>query len=152
VRFLLSLPPVSSNPALQPRPRDESAHLSDENTKLALVRTIVALDRTLMAWIRTSTSLVSFGFTIYKFFQTLREEEGLPRSHHLLDPRRVALVLIGLGVGALVLATIEYRGQLKALLADFHGYSPIRHSIALAVAMTISGFGVLALVLVLLRQ
>ena len=26
-----------------------------------------------MAWIRTSLSMISFGFTIYKFFQYLRE-------------------------------------------------------------------------------
>ena len=31
---------------------------------------MVALDRTLMAWVRTATSLISFGFTIYKFFSS----------------------------------------------------------------------------------
>jgi putative membrane protein len=142
---------MSSNPVLQQRASDP-APLIDQNTKLALVRTIVALDRTLMAWVRTSASLVSFGFTIYKFFQTLRETEGLERSNRLLEPRGVALVLIALGVVMLVLATIEYRGQLKELLADFHGYSPIRHTTTLGVAMTISSLGILALVLVFLRQ
>ena len=41
-------------------------------TKLAVERTRLAYERTLMAWVRTSTSLISFGFTIYKFFQYLR--------------------------------------------------------------------------------
>jgi len=38
-------------------------------TKLAVDRTRLAYERTLMAWIRTATSLITFGFTIYKFFQ-----------------------------------------------------------------------------------
>jgi putative membrane protein len=144
---------MSSNPALQqPRSAGDPAPQIDQNTKLALVRTIVALDRTLMAWVRTSASLVSFGFTIYKVFQTLREAEGVARSHRLLEPRGVALVLIALGIGTLVLAIIEYRVQLKQLLADFRGYSPIRHPVTLAVAVTISSLGILALILVFLRQ
>jgi putative membrane protein len=44
-------------------------------TQLAVERTTLAHERTLMAWVRTSVSLISFGFTIYKFFQYLRESE-----------------------------------------------------------------------------
>ena len=40
------------------------------NNQLALDRTRLAYERTLMAWVRTATSLISFGFTIYKFFGT----------------------------------------------------------------------------------
>jgi uncharacterized membrane protein YidH (DUF202 family) len=36
---------------------------------LAVERTRVAYDRTMLAWTRTATSLITFGFTIYKFFQ-----------------------------------------------------------------------------------
>jgi putative membrane protein len=36
---------------------------------LAVDRTWLAHERTLMAWVRTATSMISFGFTIYKFFQ-----------------------------------------------------------------------------------
>ena len=43
-------------------------------TRLAVERTRLAYERTLMAWTRTATSLISFGFTIYKFFQYLRED------------------------------------------------------------------------------
>ncbi len=45
-----------------------AAHIPG-STELALDRTYLAHDRTLMAWVRTATSLISFGFTIYKFFQ-----------------------------------------------------------------------------------
>jgi putative membrane protein len=37
-------------------------------TKLAVERTRLAYERTLMAWVRTATSLISFGFTLFKFF------------------------------------------------------------------------------------
>ena len=43
------------------------------NTDLAFERTMLAHERTLMAWIRTATSMISFGFTIYKFFQELNK-------------------------------------------------------------------------------
>ena len=123
----------------------------DDRTKLALVRTVVALDRTLMAWVRTATSLISFGFTIYKFFQALREGQPVG-ERHLLTPRGVALVLIGLGVASLAVATVEYRSQLRELAASFAQYGPIRRSPALAVATTLSGLGAVGFVLVFLRQ
>src|SRR5262245_48613828 len=90
-----------------------STELADKRTSLAVTRTIVALDRTLMAWVRTSTSLISFGFTIYKFFQYLKSDTSLTDADRmrLLSPRGVALVMIGLGVIALTLATIDYRKQ-----------------------------------------
>ncbi len=54
-----------------------SASLSQlpDSTALAVERTRLAHERTLMAWVRTSVSLISFGFTIYKFFEYLRESE-----------------------------------------------------------------------------
>jgi putative membrane protein len=123
--------------------------LADERTKLAVTRTIVALDRTLMAWIRTATSLISFGFTIYKFFQGLNEEDAAGR---LMSPRGVGLVMIGLGVGGLVMAIIEYRRQMRDLQTTFSAYGPFHRSVGPAVATVISGLGILGFVLVLLRQ
>lgn len=123
---------------------------ADDRTKLALLRTVIALDRTLMAWVRTATSLISFGFTIYKFFQALRANEPAG-AEHLMTPRAVGLVLIALGVGSLLVATIEYRRQMHHLDTEFHRFGPIRHSPALAVAAVISGLGVLGFVMVFLR-
>ena len=39
-----------------------------DQVHLALERTYLAHERTLMAWVRTATSLITFGFSIYKFF------------------------------------------------------------------------------------
>ena len=59
----------------------------------------------MMAWIRTATSLITFGFTIYKFFQL----EGLGRAQQgrLMGPRGFAFLLVSIGLISLLLATIE---------------------------------------------
>jgi uncharacterized protein DUF2490/uncharacterized protein DUF202 len=61
------------------------------SAQLALDRTRLAHDRTLMAWVRTATSLISFGFTIYKFFQYLHEKGEASPERYLIGPREFAL-------------------------------------------------------------
>lgn len=117
-------------------------------TKLAVERTRLAHERTLMAWVRTATSLISFGFTIYKAFDYLRAREPAV-SHGLLAPRHFALVMIGLGIGALILATTQHRRDLRTLAAD---YGPQPRSTSASVATAVSILGLVALVLVFLRQ
>jgi putative membrane protein len=127
-------------------------HKTNDATRLALSRTILAHERTLMAWVRTSTSMISFGFTIYKFFQFVQDDRAAQHAEKLLEPRGVALVMILIGVGGLVLATIDYRHQMDVLRRDYDAYSPSRGSIVLAVATMVAGLGVLGFVLVFLRQ
>ena len=130
---------------------DQTKEPLNISTKLAFDRTRLAHDRTLMAWVRTATSLISFGFTIYKFFQALRESQ--PESEaHLMTPRGVGLVMIGLGVAGLLVATLEYRSQIRELHDTYQQFGPFRRSPAFAVASVISGLGVLGFVLVFLRQ
>ena len=127
-------------------------HPTNDATRLALSRTILAHERTLMAWVRTSTSMISFGFTIYKFFQFVQGDRSVPHAEKLLEPRGVALVMILIGVGGLVLATIDYRHQLDVLRRDYDAYALSHGSIVLAVATMVAGLGVLGFVLVFLRQ
>ena len=75
-------------------------------------RTIMAADRTLMAWIRTSLSMYSFGFTIYKFLDTMAQQGQLERSG---SPRAVGLFLVALGTLTVVFGTISYWVTLKDL-------------------------------------
>ena len=84
-------------------------------TQLAAERTRLAHERTLMAWIRTATSLISFGFTIYKFFQFLREQNepsALPSTSRVRAS--FALLMILAGLVALVLATVQHRRDIKS--------------------------------------
>lgn len=88
--------------------------LAAERTGLAVRRSLMAADRTLMAWIRTALSMISFGFTIYKLLEGLKEK-GVVLLLHANSPRNIGLFLIGLGTLSMVMGTIEYWQELKEL-------------------------------------
>jgi putative membrane protein len=130
----------------------DRTHLADERTGLALDRTRLAHERTLMAWVRTAVSLISFGFTIYKFFQGLHDAKQVSEVRHLVGARGFAMAMIGLGVGSLILATIQHRGEMKALTSQYPQYGPVPRSTSLVVASIVACLGILAFMIVLLRQ
>jgi putative membrane protein len=130
----------------------DRTHLADDRTSLALDRTRLAHERTLMAWVRTATSLISFGFTIYKFFQGLRDAEKIETARRLIGPRGFALILIGLGIGSLVLATIQHRAEMKKLDREYSQYGPPPRSTSTIVATVVGALGIMALILVILHQ
>jgi putative membrane protein len=115
------------------------------STDLALTRTNLAYDRTLMAWVRTATSLISFGFTIYKFFQF---EAGQRAAHTdlLLGPRTFAVVMIAIGIIALAMATTH--SLVRAHGMRKQGFK-VPFSPATVLAGLVSGLGLLSLGLVL---
>lgn len=118
-------------------------------TELALDRTHLAHDRTLMAWVRTATSLISFGFTIYKFFQYLREKSESPSAERLLGPHDFALLMISIGLISLLLATIQHWQFRKKLKQK---YQVTGFPLTMIMAALISLLGILALIAVILRQ
>ena len=84
---------------------------------LALDRTRMASERTLMAWVRTALSMISFGFTIYKFLQVIQEQDRL----HVLRsqaPRDVGLTLTGIGTFAVIIACVQHWKYVKKLRPD----------------------------------
>jgi putative membrane protein len=117
----------------------------DTSTRLAVERTRLANERTLMAWIRTSTSLIAFGFTIFKFFQYLATEE---HRRTIVSPWIVGMVMILIGLTGLALAWVQHRQQMKALRAEV-GAMP--YSISGIMAGLIAVLGAIALVVVVLR-
>ena len=119
----------------------------DTNTRLAVERTRLAYERTMMAWVRTGTSLISFGFSIHKFFQ-LQIERNAAATTHRIGPREFALIMIGTGLVALLLSTIEHRQSMQSLRATF---GPQPRSVAAIVAAIVSVLGLVALVAVLFR-
>jgi putative membrane protein len=81
--------------------------LAVERTDMGTARTLMAADRSLMACMRTSLSMLSFGFTIYKFLLYVRES----LSNNILKaqgPRRFGLILIALGTVSMVFGLIDY--------------------------------------------
>lgn len=119
---------------------DRSTELAEQRTELAFERTRIAADRTLMAWIRTALAMISFGFTIYKFLEAFRQAErytgGRPNA-----PRNLGLALIGVGTGALIVATIQHYQTMKKLE---RAGRPLLWSLTIIVALFVTLIGILA--------
>jgi len=120
---------------------DIATRLAHERTDAATTRTRMAAERTLMAWIRTSLSMISFGFTILKFFEYLHESQGPLGQFHGERARHLGLVLIILGTLILIPAIIQNHGLMKRLSMLDKG-SP--WSLSLIVAILVCGFGLFA--------
>lgn len=131
---------AAAAPAVNLRPMDRS-------TQLAVERTRLAYERTLMAWVRTATGLISFGFTVYKFFEFELAKNPTP-IRHLVSPRLFAMIMIGIGLVALALSVAEHRRQVRQLEGESGAMPP---SLAGVVATLISIMGLLAFVAVLFR-
>ena len=125
----------------------ESALALDDSTQLGLERTRASYEQTLMSWIKTATSLITFGFSIYKFFQI--EAPGAGQQNRLIGPREFAFMLVSIGFASLPLAIFEYRQSIRALGAQ---YAVKRRSLAVAVAALISILGVFALLAMIFRE
>jgi putative membrane protein len=118
---------------------------------LAVERTRLAHERTLIAWLRTALSMISFGFTIYKFFQYEIGKGAPAATERLLSPRGFALIMIGTGLVALLMSTIQHREGMKRLRAE-SGLATVPISIATVVAALFSVLGILAFLAVLFQE
>jgi putative membrane protein len=130
-----------SNPGTAPPPLDAN--------QLALDRTRLAHERTLLAWIRTATGLITFGFSIHKFFQFQHDTAGVAAQHRLIGPREFAIGTITLGLVALLMATWEHTANTRALRAQ----DPrVPRSLAGLFGALISVLGLLGLFSAIFRQ
>ena len=130
---------------------DHTVHDPDPNTLLAMQRNVMASDRTLMAWIRTSLSLIGFGFTLAKVFQSLAEEHVIIRgpAGNIWSAQAVGMALLVLGVFALVAAIFDHHHDLKQLRAA--GLAR-RFSLPTAVASVLAIVGCMGLLSVTMRH
>lgn len=113
-----------------------------DSTEMAVSRTVMAADRSLMAWVRTGLSLISFGFTIYKFLDYSREQ--LIASGKVLEgissPKVVGLFMVGMGILSLIFGTIENISTVRVLRGR---YNIRRKRYALTMAVMITLFGLI---------
>jgi len=129
------------------KPSASTERPMDINTKLAFERTNLAHERTMMAWVRTATGLITFGFTIYKFFE-LEKENILGPHHQVIRPHHFAMVMIAIGILSLVMATIEH---LQHVMSMRKQHVEMRRSLAAWVAGLMSVLGLLAMAAVIFR-
>ena len=120
--------------------KGKATDAAPDQMTLALERTFLAHERTLMAWTRTATSLITFGFTLYKFFEYLRERPETTAAARPLGARAFGLTMIGIGVVTLIVAAAQHRIQMRRLAAH---YPDAPMSLALLLAGLIAVLGIL---------
>ncbi|HRY89196.1 MAG TPA: DUF202 domain-containing protein [Rubrivivax sp.] len=118
----------------------------DALTRLAFERTRVAYERTLMAWVRTAASLITFGFSVYKFFQI--EMKPAVAMSGGIGARGFGLTLIAIGLLALLLGTGEHWRDLRMLRPQ---YPDMPRSMSVWVGGLIGALGLFALVATIQR-
>jgi putative membrane protein len=119
----------------------------DTSTRLAYDRTRLAYENTMMAWVRTATSLITFGFSVYKFF-----EFDIKRGQEfsgMIGPREFGLMMITFGLISLLAGTLQHVMSLRQLRAE---YPTTPRSVAALLAGLVSILGLVALVAVLFRK
>lgn len=92
----------------------ESQTLSTSD-KLAIDRTKLALERTQMAVVRTSVSMISFGFTIAKFFNDLKSIESLKTISTAYSSKSVGYWLVVIGTAYILISSVQYQMDYKSL-------------------------------------
>jgi len=131
---------------------DVNTELAERRTGMAFQRTRMSADRTLMSVIRTALSLIGFGFTIFQFFQRLREQDIVTRA---AAPRNFGLALVVLGVAMLILGLIyhiqfmmDLRHMREAMRKEglIHGETVFPVSLTVITAFVLLVIGVAAIV------
>lgn len=134
-----------------------SVELSSRRTGMSFQRTRMSADRTLMSVIRTSLSLIGFGFTIFQFFEKMKEAGTLA---HDAAPRNFGITLVALGIGMLVLGIVYHvqfmlglRTERKLMAHDglVHAESRFPASLTLITALVLLAIGVFAIISMLYR-
>jgi putative membrane protein len=129
-----------------------SVELSSRRTGMSFQRTRMSADRTLMSVIRTALALIGFGFTIFQFFERLREAGALSGAH---AARNFGLTLVALGIGMLVLGIgyhVQFMLGLRHLRQEMtaqgliHGESQFPVSLTLIIAVVLLLVGIAAIV------
>ena len=125
----------------------ETTNMTLSNNDLAFERTMLAHERTLMAWIRTAVSMISFGFTIYKFFEELsKTPEG---QHQLFTPRIVGMIMILFGLLSLLLAQIQHQIAVRKLKQY---YPATQRSVSSVLSILVLMFGLALFLGALFKQ
>lgn len=111
-----------------------------------------------MSVIRTSLSLISFGFTIFQFFQKLRDTHVLAGSAG--PARNFGLALVALGIGMLIVGIVYHVQFMSGLRTErarmthsghIHGESTFPVSLTLIVAVLLLALGITAMISMVYR-
>jgi putative membrane protein len=101
-----------------------------------------------MASVRTSLSLIGFGFTIYKFFESVVHAVGPNGLIRVKAPLRVGATLVSIGLLLLIAATLQHWQFLRQLRHETDQRFPTPISLISAVLLAFTGMVILVTMLV----
>jgi putative membrane protein len=127
---------MSSNPTAEPLVLKTADRLAYDRTRLAY-------QNTMMGWVRTATTLISFGFTIYKVLQ----ESG--KGDRRFGPREFGMTLVVIGLLALLAGMWDYISNMRRLRTECPN---LPNSVAGVVAALVGVLGILALIAMIFRE
>jgi uncharacterized membrane protein YidH (DUF202 family) len=131
---------------------EDRTDMSMRRTGMSFQRTRMSAERTLMSVIRTSLSLLGFGFTIFQFFEKLKEAGTLTQA---AAPRNFGTTLVLLGIAMLIFGIayhvqfmygLRRERQQMAALGMIHGESVFPPSVTLIGAIILLLVGIFAVV------
>jgi len=103
-----------------------------------------ANERTYLAWIRTAIAIMGFGFVIERFDLFMIEWHRINSGQAAIGPSSFAqmtgLVLLLVGIGIVVAATLRFRSNAKAIEADdLKSYQAAATSLSLSLLLAAVG-------------
>jgi uncharacterized membrane protein YidH (DUF202 family) len=130
----------------------DRTEMSMRRTGMSFQRTRMSADRTLMSVIRTSLSLIGFGFTIFQFFEKLKDAKILPVDAQ--SPHNFGTALVALGIVMLVMGIVYHLQFMRGLREErvamaqeglIHAQSNFPVSLTLIIALVLLLIGLAAI-------
>jgi putative membrane protein len=140
---------------------DPRVELAAVRTGLAMERTRMSSHRTLMAVMRTALAMIAFGFVLFEFLHYARELLGEPELLSVSTVRKVAIALVGVGLGVLGLGIVshgvfQHRLRLQRDLLSNRGLVPpaldLPGSIVTTLAVLFFIIGMVAIIRMIYRS
>ncbi|MFN9330475.1 MAG: YidH family protein [Cyclobacteriaceae bacterium] len=88
---------------------------SQEKEELSVDRARLAQERALLAWVRTATTLMTFGFALFKFLEAQLTQNHRPPLLGFITPRVIGLTLLLSGFFGLALSVYRHIQVMKLL-------------------------------------
>jgi len=82
-------------------------------------RVLLSHERTMLASVRAATTLMTFGFALFKFLEAQAELRGHSHLPDVVPPRAIGLIMLLTGLIGLVLAIIRHYKTIDLLKQYF---------------------------------
>ncbi|HAC24612.1 MAG TPA: hypothetical protein DCE81_06820 [Cytophagales bacterium] len=103
------------NPATKDSSKTPDKKKKIKKEELSVDRARLAQERALLAWVRTATTLMTFGFALFKFLEAQLTQNHRPPLLGFITPRVIGLTLLLSGFFGLALSVYRHIQVMKLL-------------------------------------